>query len=410
MKTKSVKRKIVKEKVKKPKKVRFSMENIEHANQNEMVDDDSSNEIEFDKDGETVEDDQQPIIKKNEKKNEKKRKKKIDLENDDEEDESSEEELDHKMSLDNLKKTDPEFYKFLQQNDKNLLDFDDVDDEEEDVDEIDEEFDKIDEEDEKKSKTIVTMKLINEWSVLLGNDFDLTVIRNVIESFKAAVDQASGESSCGFKVEDSDMFNAVVNLCLVDLLPAIKKYLKLPIQTQNSEGKIIAAKKSKNWKKIGFIVKGYLIQILNILNVVSDVSILATLLHHTLDLIPFFISFSHLNRKLIKKMIQLWSEGEEKVRIISFLCILRISRNEERFMLSFILKKLYLSYVKNCKFTTIDTWPSINFMTRSLIELYSLDHILAYQHAFVFIKQLAIQLRNAMTIKKKVRKVHYRIF
>lgn len=79
MKTKSVKRKIAKEKVKKPKKVRFSMKNIEHASQDEMVDDDSSNEIEFDKDGETVEDDQQPIIKKNEKK---KKKKKIDLSSD----------------------------------------------------------------------------------------------------------------------------------------------------------------------------------------------------------------------------------------------------------------------------------------------------------------------------------------
>ena len=406
MKTKSVKRKIVKEKVKKHKKVRFSMKNIEHASQDEMVDDDSSNEIEFDKDGETVEDDQQPIIKKNEKK---KKKKKIDLEKDDEEDESSEEELDHKMSLDNLKKTDPEFYKFLQENDKNLLDFDDDDDEEEGEDEIDEELDEIDKEDEKKSQTIVTMKLINEWSEKLRNDFDLTVIRNVIKSLKAAVNQASGESSCEFKVEDSNMFNAVINLCLVDLLPAIKKFLKLPLQTQNSEGKIIPAKKSKNWKKIGFIIRGYLIQILNILNVVSDVSILATLLHHTLDLIPYFISFSHLNRKLIKKMIEFWSEGEEKVRIISFLCILRISRNEEKFMLSFILKKLYFSYIKNCKFTTIDTWPSINFMMRSLIELYSLDHVVAYQHAFVFIKQLAIQLRNAMTIKKKVRKTYYRI-
>ena len=44
----------------------------------------------------------------------------------------------------------------------------------------------------------------------------------------------------------------------------------------------------------------------------------------------------------------------------------------------------------------------INFMKNSLVELYSLDQIIAYQHSFVFIRQLAINLRTAMTLKKKV--------
>jgi len=58
---------------------------------------------------------------------------------------------------------------------------------------------------------------------------------------------------------------------------------------------------------------------------------------------------------------------------------------------------MYLSYVANCKFTSASTWPVINFMRRSLVELYLLDTALAYTVAFPFIRQLAIHVRNAVT-------------
>jgi nucleolar complex protein 2 len=40
-------------------------------------------------------------------------------------------------------------------------------------------------------------------------------------------------------------------------------------------------------------------------------------------------------------------------------------------------------------------------MLNSVIEIYRLDINAAYQHAFVYIRQLAVHLRNAITIKKK---------
>ena len=48
------------------------------------------------------------------------------------------------------------------------------------------------------------------------------------------------------------------------------------------------------------------------------------------------------------------------------------------------------------------TKPVITFMQNSLVEIFSLDDHLTYQHGFVYIRQLAIHLRNAILQKKKV--------
>lgn len=49
------------------------------------------------------------------------------------------------------------------------------------------------------------------------------------------------------------------------------------------------------------------------------------------------------------------------------------------------------------------TKPVITFMQNSLVEIFSLDEHLSYQYGFVYIRQLAIHLRNAILQKKKVK-------
>lgn len=61
-----------------------------------------------------------------------------------------------------------------------------------------------------------------------------------------------------------------------------------------------------------------------------------------------------------------------------------------------------MNFVKNAKFMSPKTKPVITFMQNSLVEIFSLDENLSYQYGFVYIRQLAIHLRNAILQKKKV--------
>ena len=65
------------------------------------------------------------------------------------------------------------------------------------------------------------------------------------------------------------------------------------------------------------------------------------------------------------------------------------------------LQSTYLALLRNAKNTTPHTLPSINLMKNSASELFCADHAAAYQHAFGYIRQLAIHLRNSMKVKTK---------
>lgn len=64
---------------------------------------------------------------------------------------------------------------------------------------------------------------------------------------------------------------------------------------------------------------------------------------------------------------------------------------------------MHLSYVRNTKFVSPNSLPGINFMRQSLCEMFALDNTISYHMVFLYIRQLAIHLRSAITLKKKVR-------
>lgn len=61
-----------------------------------------------------------------------------------------------------------------------------------------------------------------------------------------------------------------------------------------------------------------------------------------------------------------------------------------------------MMYAKNAKFTTAQSQPTLTFMENCVVEICGLDPYITYTHMFVYVRQLAIHLRGAMTTRKKV--------
>ncbi|RUS76682.1 hypothetical protein EGW08_015572 [Elysia chlorotica] len=248
----------------------------------------------------------------------------------------------------------------------------------------------------------VTQSMIQSWSQILSSKPTLAVFRDVTSAFHAAVKEAGGvdeeDASSKYKVEGGSIFNSIVRLCLAHVVPALQSMLQLK---NSSEAKTILSPKSVRWKKLKFQVKSYLSDLLQMLSQLSEEAMVNAILKHVHKLIIYFANFPKLSKQLIKKMAKLWSTGEETTRVLAFLCINKMVLLKQDTLFESTLKQMYMAYVSNCKFTSPTTLPLINFMQKSLVELFVIDQALAYQYAFVYIRQLAIHLRNAISVKKK---------
>ncbi|EDW80267.2 uncharacterized protein Dwil_GK21114 [Drosophila willistoni] len=348
-----------------------------------------------------------------------------------------------KKDLENLKDIDPEFYDFLKKNDKKLLDFnlmdsdeDDDDDEtdggEKDVDsdaevsENESEGEKDDEKFHRPSQDLavasdesdfeedadqdddnatgpqkITLNLLHQWSQQLAQpNVSIDIVRKVIQAFNSALasissDGADDQNATAYKVSGAAAFNGVIQLCVLHLQPAILRVLGVKPQSS------LPLHKHKKWVKVRGCLRYYLTDLIRLVEQISSSNILNVLLKHLHQMAGMVAPFSSLGKTILKRLIVLWATGDETVRVLAFLCILKITRKQQATMLNHVLKAMYLAYVRNSKFVSPNTLPGINFMRRSLVEMFALDLNVTYQHAFLYIRQLAIHLRNAVILKKK---------
>ena len=165
--------------------------------------------------------------------------------------------------------------------------------------------------------------------------------------------------------------------------------------------------KSPHWLAIRPLIESFLKSTLHILNESGkEAKLLRFVLQALSKYIPYLTAFPKLVKPYLKTLVGLWSapldssEEYNTVRLQAFLRIRQLAITQPYPLIEDVLKLTYLSYANCAKFGTAanvsSTLPTLTFMGNCIVELYTLDYGSAYQHVFIYVRQLALHLRNAM--------------
>ncbi|KAI9317580.1 Noc2p family-domain-containing protein [Dichotomocladium elegans] len=320
----------------------------------------------------------------------------------------------HKQELEELKERDPEFYEYLQKDENNLLNFDEdaedlddnaqiaAEDEDEDMDEDEEESELHKSLDVRYDDglELLTKTTVSEWIKQVESKKSMKVMKKLLLAFKSAARMSNEEEqdniSFAYKIDSPKVFNMVVIGTLRNAPVVFDAFLK--------SAKYPSA--SKKWQLCEGIVKSYLGNLLHLLRNLTDSDMLYVATKESEKCSTYWVCFPKLVKEYLKVLLELWSvpSSSDNLRIQSFLAVrslavARVHKDKPNTYLDMSLKNIYLTFVRNCKSTNEHTLPAINLMRNMATQLYSIDQELSYQQAFVYIRQLAIHLRNAMQQK-----------
>lgn len=361
-----------------------------------------------------------------------------DSDSDDEDVEAAEARMRKDMAK--LESDDPEFHKFLKSNEQSLLEFgsegeeseDDNDDDDGDMEDGDDEGDKAEPPVEAIELTLKSLQALEQGTF---RSHGIKSFKKLVAAYKSAchlgdtaqgdkVKAGPGESGKSFVIDSSKIFDQLMVLCLNRCHEAFAYHLlgkdrtsddkgdddedAVPVLEDNKPLNPRTLENSENWAAVRPILQSFFRSTLHLMSEAKEPEQLALILDSLSKYLRFLTPFPRLAEAMLKSLVSLWSasiddEDYQIVRVKAFVRIRQLALTQPFPFIESSLKKCYLAYAKCAKFggssSVASALPTLTFMGNCLVELYSLDYHSSYQHAFVYIRQLALLLRSALQKK-----------
>jgi nucleolar complex protein 2 len=407
--------------------------------------DDSDEEDDQDEDAEASEDESDPKKQaKSSKSSKKKDTSDSDSDSEDEDIEAAEKRM--KREMIKIQKEDPDFHDFLKENEQSLLEYGDaVDDDDGGLDHTT--HDKMEESEEPEPEpstggpTILTPELLKKLEQGTFKSHGLKSLKKLVNAYKAAChmadaadDENQKEKGLKYHIESSAVFDRLVVTTLSRCHEEFHYHLlgkgseeKTPLhekkepstdddpEDENAEvdenqplnPKLL--EKSRRWAEVKPILFTFLKATMHVISEAKEPDLVSFVLKAMSKYVPYMTPFPRVAEPMLKTLTSLWSapidssEDYQVVRLHSFLRIRQLALTQPFPFIEECLKKLYLAYAQRAKFagasSVTSALPTLTFMGNCVVELYSLDYHSSYQHAFIYIRQLALHLRTAMQKK-----------
>ncbi|KAL0371175.1 UNVERIFIED_CONTAM: Nucleolar complex protein 2 [Sesamum angustifolium] len=324
----------------------------------------------------------------------------------------------HIGTLRKLQEKDPEFYEFLKEHDNELLEFDeedldddvqtDVEEEEEtDVDNVEHSDGEAEaEKEEEPPRNVITSAMVDSWCNEIRDGAKLGAVRSLLRAFRSAChygDDGGDDPTAKFSTMSSSVFNKIMLFVLNEMDGILRGLLNLPPSGGKKE-MVIDMMTTRRWKNYNHLVKSYLGNSLHVLNQMTDNEMIAFMLRRLKYSSVFLAAFPALLRKYIKVALHFWGTGSGALPVVSFLFLRDSCIRLGSDCLDDCIKGMYKAYVLNCQFVNSTKLQHLQFLSNCFTELFRVDIPSAYQHAFGYIRQLAMILKGALSCSTKKKK------
>ncbi|GFH48421.1 hypothetical protein CTEN210_04897 [Chaetoceros tenuissimus] len=372
----------------------------------------------------------------------------VDIDSDDEDIEAAEARM--KAEMAKLAENDPDFHEYLQQNESSLLDFQnelgELDGGDEDDEEMEEGSDVEEDEEspeEQSNEVLVDAKVLKAMEYGAFKSHGVKPLRKLIAAYVSACHMADAQhqdedgtgrlrinNSKKYLIESSTVFDKLMVTCLSKIHEELHYHLlgegssvEGGDDSDNDDdmeedggdfdpNKPINPRKIMNsyrWTALKMSFQSFIKATLHIIEEAKETKLLTFIVKSLVNYIPYLSAFPRLGKAVLKTLTSAWastsdtSEGYQIVRVNTFLRIRQLALTQPFPFIELCLKTAYLAYAKAAKFASSSTvsslLPQLTFMGNCVVELYSLDYASSYQHAFVYIRQLALHLRSALQKK-----------
>ncbi|PLB33637.1 mRNA-binding ribosome synthesis protein NOC2 [Aspergillus candidus] len=314
----------------------------------------------------------------------------------------------HLGQLEALKEKDPAFYKYLKENDAELLDFGDHGDLSE-VDELSEGEEeapakkkkKAVQEEEMETDNTLTIPMVKKWQKLMEEQHSIRAMRQTVLAFRAAAYlNDADQQEQKYSISDPDVYHQV----LVTALGTVPRVLAhhLPVK-ESASGKVRVSLDSRKFKTLTPLIKSYVSSVHELLSRLSDAQTLKLTLSAIEPMLPYLLQFRKLLKVLVKTVVGIWSDvaTTDVTRITGFLLLRRLMIIGDAGIREAVLKTTYEGVIKGSRNTTVHTLAGVNLMKNSAAELWGIDQNVSYTAGFNFIRQLAMHLRSSITHPSK---------
>ncbi|KEG14172.1 nucleolar complex protein 2 [Trypanosoma grayi] len=317
--------------------------------------------------------------------------------------EAQREEREHLEQLERLKDTDPEFYSYLEEEDPTLLQFGkedmDIVDEDEGSDaetEMDEDEANEDEGEEDNTDQAANNLERTALPRVTRDEIDRLVKGKKIE---ACVDIfVSAVRELGYGVKENPKSSATRKFEDPSLVK--ESMLRVARFIGSNLSSVITGKGSFKSHKTRFLMRRLLLALVASVSEGSiDPVLTSGLLHALTPFVPLLHYMKGITKIVLKASLSLCSAPEESVRIAAYVVVRAVATRAtgtRSMYQSAAFKGIFLTLVRTAHHYNIHDAPLIAFLMNCVVDLYGTDMEAAYQHSFVYLRQLAIYLRAAL--------------